>query len=249
MTSIDELRRFYRCEGDHALTLFDIWEGGAANGDSVTPSTYSAPYRRWMIEFLSRLLSAAERPALLSIGCGNASVESEIARAGYDVLAVDVLDAAVEIARRKGLAAMTADVRTWMPEPNRWGLVYADCLLAHLYDPDVGLAPVLKHLHDWLVPGGGALVISNDGVPEGADARLAPGVPAYWLSADYLLQQCRAAGFDEVATTTFTYTRPLSGPRDRVIVTARVAASPQADQHEAPRDRHEAQLGSSMPSA
>lgn len=223
MTDIDQLRKFYRCGADADLSLFDIWEGGAANGDSVTPSTYSVPYREWMVRFLCDVLAGARPPSMLSIGCGNAFVEAEVARAGYEVLATDVLPEAVEIARRKGLEARIADVRSWVPDHGRWGVVYADGLLGHLYDPDDGLAPALKHLHGWLAPGPGVLVVSNDGTRDGASAQPAPGVPVHWLSAGYLAAQCWEAGFDEVSTTTYTYTRPLSGPRDRVIVTARVA--------------------------
>jgi SAM-dependent methyltransferase len=224
MTNLDELRKFYRCDND--LSLFDVWEDGGANGDSITPSTYSASYRQWMIDFLCQQLGRSERPTMLSIGCGNASVESEVARAGYEVFAIDVLDRAIEIARRKGLRAQIADVRTWTPEPGKWGLVYADGLLGHLYEPMEGLVPILKHLHSWLEPGPGTLVISNDTPREGRDAQLAPGVPVHWLSAPYLLEQSRQAGFVDVSYTTYTYTRPLSGPRDRVIMTARIAPAP-----------------------
>jgi SAM-dependent methyltransferase len=247
VTSVEQLWKFYLCDED--LSLFDIWEGGAANGDSVTPSTYSAPYRAWMIDFLTGLLDRTNPPTLLSVGCGNASVEAEVARAGYDVLAVDLLERAVQIARRKGLTAEVADIRSWSPEEGRWGVVYADGLMAHLYDPDDSLVPILKHLHGWLAqsgsgrgattsdwagirgqsersepasraPGPGVLVISNDGTQQGQDAQQAPGIPAHWLSAGYLVEQCREAGFGDVSYTTFTYTRPLSGPRDRVVVTA-----------------------------
>jgi len=222
MTSIEQLRTFYLCDRDSELSLFDIWEGGAANGDSVTPSTYSVPYRRWMTRYLCDVLAGAQPPTLLSLGCGNAFVEKEVARAGYEVLCVDVLEEAVGIARRKGLAAQTADVTTWVPETGRWGVVYADGLLAHLYDEDSGVRSFLKHLHGWLVPGPGILVISNDGTRDGREAQPAPGIPAHWLSADYLTAQCREAGFDAVTATGYTYTRPLSGPRERVIVTATV---------------------------
>jgi SAM-dependent methyltransferase len=222
MTTTEELRAFYLCDGSQELSLFDIWEGGAANGDSVTPSTYSRPYRRWMISFLCDLLARAEIPTLLSVGCGNASVEAGVARAGYDVLCVDVLDEAVGIARRKGLDAVVADVRTWTPEPGRWGVVYADGVLGHLYHPQDGLRPVLKHLHGWLAPGPGLLVVSNDGAREGREVQSAPGVPFYWLSAGYLAESAEAAGFSDVTSTVYTYTRPLSGPRDRVVLTAGV---------------------------
>ncbi len=222
MTSVDQLRRFYLC--DEELSLFDIWEGGAANGDSVTPSTYSAQYRQWMIEFLLGVLAEAEPPTLLSVGCGNASVESEVARAGHDVLAIDVLDRAVEIARRKGLRAELADIRSWAPEPGRWGVVYADGLLGHVYDPDDGLVPIFKHMYGWLAPGPGILVVSNDSTRDGRDTQPAPGVPVHWLSAGYLVEQSRQAGFADVSYTTYTYTRPLSGPRQRIVLTARFNA-------------------------
>jgi SAM-dependent methyltransferase len=223
MTNIDQLRTFYLCDGGQELSLFDIWEGGAANGDSVTPSTYSVKYRQWMVKFLCDVLARTKPPTLLSVGCGNAFVEADVARAGYDVLCVDVLEEAVDIARRKGLNARHADVSTWVPEVGRWGVVYADGLLAHLYDQEDGLRPILKHLHGWIAPGTGILVISNDSARDGLDAQPAPGVPAHWLSADYLTAQCREAGFDDVQSTIYTYNRPLSGPRDRAIITARVA--------------------------
>lgn len=222
MTTIDELRKFYLCDGNRGLSLFDIWEGGAANGDSVTPSTYSSPYRRWMISFLCEQLAAAAVPTLLSVGCGNASVEAGVSRAGYDVLCVDVLDEAVEIARRKGLEACVADVRSWAPEPGRWGVVYADGLLGHLYDPQDGLRPVLKHLHGWLAPGPGVLVVSNDAARDGREVQSAPGIPFFWLSPGYLAESATEVGFNDVTTATYTYTRPLSGLRERTVLTARV---------------------------
>jgi len=46
-------------------------------------------------------------------------------------------------------------------------------------------------------------------------------VPGFhWFSADYLVRQLRAAGFTEVYTTHYAYDRPLSGPRDRLVVVA-----------------------------
>lgn len=222
MTSMSELRRFYRCDGEHEQTLFDIWEAGGANGDSVTPSTYSAAYRRWMVTLLRALLEDAAISSLLSVGSGNASVEAEVARAGFPVLCVDALEPAVALARSKGLEALVADVRSWSPEVGRWGIVYADGLLGHLYDPYDGLAAVLKHLREWLAPGPGRLVVSNDSVGSGRDVEAAPGVPVYWLSAGYLTEQAQAAGFSDVRCSTYTYDRPLSGPRERVIMIAHV---------------------------
>lgn len=220
MTDLQHLRDFY-VRSD--TTLFDVWERGEAYGDSVTPSAYSPEYRRWMCGILTNLL--AERPGgMISIGCGNAMVEALVARTGVPVLAVDALDEAVSLARAKGLDAVRADVRTWSPPPGEWTLVYADGLFGHLYEPGVGLRPVLTRVREWLVPTEGLLVISHDHTNDGSDAQPAPGVPGCsWLSAEYLRKQAAAAGFVEVSCAMFGYQRPLSGPRNRVVLTARAA--------------------------
>jgi hypothetical protein len=42
-----------------------------------------------------------------------------------------------------------------------------------------------------------------------------------WFSGPYLKAQAETAGFTDVWSTRFTYQRPISGPCERVIVTAR----------------------------
>ena len=53
-------------------------------------------------------------------------------------------------------------------------------------------------------------------------ARPATAVPGfYWLSAGYIGERLRFAGFEICETEEFVYERPLSGPRRRAVVTAR----------------------------
>ncbi len=223
MIDVKQLRQFYLDSTGDGESLFDIWERGDARGDSVTPSTYSVEYRKWMTEQLRGHLDERQG-GMISIGCGNAVIESDLVRAGYTVLAVDVFPQAVELARGKGVGAVCADVRRWNPPPGQpWSTVYADGLMGHLYEPGEGLLPILCHVRDWLAPQGGVLVISNDRPPELPDVEPAPGVPGfYWLSEEFLRKQAAAAGFHEVSCTTFVYRRPLSGERTRAVLTVRV---------------------------
>lgn len=221
MADVEQLRRFYLGTTNHGESLFDTWERGDARGDSVTPSTYSAEYRRWMCDLLLGQLMA-QPGGMISVGSGNAVIETEIVRAGHRVLAVDAIPEAVELARRKGVEAVLADVHHWSPPAGRWSVVYADGVMGHLYAPETELLPVLTQLRAWLKPHRGTLVISNDRPRGLAAVQPAPGVPGfYWLSEEFLRKQAEAAGFDELAAVTFSYRRPLSGVRERAVLTAR----------------------------
>lgn len=220
MVNLEQLRTFYLGTTSNGETLFDTWERGDARGDSVTPSTYSAEYRQWISALLREHLDARSG-GMIGLGCGNAVVESEICRAGHRVLAVDVIPEAVELARRKGIETVLADIRDWSPPAGRWTVVYADGVMGHLYSPDVGLMPVLTRIRSWLAPHRGVLVISNDRPHGLASVQPAPGVPGfYWLSEAFLRKQADAAGFDELSSDTFRYHRPLSGLRERAVLMA-----------------------------
>jgi SAM-dependent methyltransferase len=223
---IASLRAFYLDKINGKQTIFHIWDDGGAFGDSVTPSTYSGPYRVWMRDLLRKFLDESVdeggSPALLSVGCGNAVIEAELVATGYRVLAVDALQEAVSLAKEKGVEAICADVLAWTPPRTDWSVVYADGLLGHLYDPAEGVQHVLSRLRSWMPRSNGVLVISNDGPRTNTDVESHPDVPGFaWMSGSYLHAQAEAAGFRDVWTTWFSYERPLSGSRDRVVVTAR----------------------------
>lgn len=221
---LNALRQFYLSSRPGEPTLFDVWEGGGARGDSVTPSTYSDAYRTWMHDKLVSAIKENRTDRLLSIGSGNAAVESEVARSGSRVLAVDAIEEAVALARSKGIEAHCADVTTWRPQGS-WPVVYADGLLGHLYQPETGRIPLLPWVREWLsdTETRGTLIVSNDSPRDGSHVQPAPGVPGFhWLSGEYMREQALAAGFLDVSVEIFHYDRPQSGDRSRAVVTAHI---------------------------
>jgi len=140
------------------------------------------------------------------------------------VLAVDAMEEAVVLARSKGVEAICADIHQWAPD-EVWPVVYMDGLLGHLYEPDRGLQPVLERVRSWLSSAGprAALVASNDTPRDGGQTQPAPGVDGFsWLSAAYMRNQAREAGFEDAVAEEFRYERPLSGERVRGIVIGHV---------------------------
>ena len=224
MSGIEALRAFYLEDATGAESRFHIWDRGEAVGDSVTPSTYSRPYQLWMNDLLRKFLDDGDGPALLSVGCGNAVIEAELVASGYKVLGVDALAEAIKLAKAKGVDAVCADVLSWRPpESTQWNVIYADGILGHIFDQTMGgVRHVLARFRSWLPDGKGVLVMSNDEPRIEAHVQAHSEVPGFsWLSGPFLHTQAEAAGFQEVWTTWFTYERPVSGPRERVVVTAR----------------------------
>ena len=220
---VKSVQDFYLRRDPAGGTVFDIWERGEAVGDSITPSTFDAGYRAWMRFLLHSQLGAPGDHALISVGCGNAMIESDLVRLGHGVTAVDVLPEAVVLAEAKGVPAVCADVMTWTPPGPGPLIVYADGLLGHLYSTADRTVPVIGVIRRWLAGRpGSALVISNDESRQGLPVEPASGVPGFhWYSGDYLREQCVRAGFTDVEFTRYTYLRPLSGPRHRVVMIAR----------------------------
>jgi SAM-dependent methyltransferase len=226
----DDLIKFYISGDPGKPNIFQVWEHGGSRGDSVTPSTYSSEYQDWMC---GKLVAELERNGggLLSLGCGNAAVEARVARRGFRVVALDAMDEAVALARRKGLEAFCADIYQWEPD-DPWSVVYIDGVLGHLYDPEVGLVPVMERIRSWLGPrvdsasGVATIIASNDAPNNGAETQKAPGVNGfYWLSAEYLRDQALKAGFAEAVVEDFKYKRPVSGERVRAIMSGYVGRS------------------------
>jgi SAM-dependent methyltransferase len=220
---IRDLVDFYLRPAGQKSNIFEVWEDGGAFGDSITPSTYSITYRDWMMKKLLSELQKCSPGSLLSLGCGNAIIESQVARAGYPVLGVDAMQEAVDLAQAKGVKALRVDVTEWDPE-EPWSVVYMDGLLGHLYQPETGLWQILSRVHSWLSSlDFASIVASNDAPLNGTLAQPAPGVNGFhWLSAEYLRDQAREAGFVDVSVDKFLYKRPLSGERMRSIVVAHV---------------------------
>lgn len=212
-------RDYYLQDNGDEPSIYHIWENGGGRGDVTTPAQSSPPYRRWMSDLLRGLLSKSPDPGLLSLGCGNGMIEAGITAEGFRVLGVDALDEAVELARARGVDAVSADVFTFTPPPGPWTVVYADGILGHLYDRETGVRNALERFRSW-VPEGGTLVISNDPPRTDTEVQEHPDLPYFFLSQAYLHREVADRGFRDVTSTVFTYEKPLSGPRDRIVVTA-----------------------------
>jgi SAM-dependent methyltransferase len=165
MTDMEALHATYIKNAKGAPSKFHVWEYGGAVGDSVTPSTYNSGYRVWLRNLLRKLMdeSGTDVPALLSLGCGNATVEAGLVAAGYRVLGLDTLPEAVELAKSKSVHTVCADFFDWTPPPEQWVVVLADGFLEHVFDRTEGLRPALERIYSWMPPRKGTLVISNDG--------------------------------------------------------------------------------------
>lgn len=217
---IRAFRDYYLHDNDGEPSIYHIWEDGKGRGDVTTPATSSPEYRRWMGDILRRFLISGSDPGLLSLGCGNAMIEAEIAADGFRVLGVDALEQAVELAMAKGVDAVCADVLNWSPPPGPWTVLYADGILGHLYDPSTGVRNVLERFQSWL-PEDGTIVISNDPPRTDVEVQEHRDLPYFFLSQSYMRRQVEECGFHDITSSVFTYQKPLSGPRDRIVVTAR----------------------------
>lgn len=202
-------------------SIYHIWEQGGGRGNVTTPATSSQSYRQSITDLLRGLLADSTDPRLLSIGCGNGMVEAAIAADGVRVLAVDAMEPAVELARAKGLDAVCADALNWNPPPEPWTAIYADGSLGHLYDAGTGLQVTLRRFKSWL-PEDGLVVVSND-PPWAGDAEVEkhPDLAYWFLSEPYMRSQVSECGFRDVTSTVFTFDKPLSGERQRIVVTGR----------------------------
>lgn len=219
---VQAVRAFYLHDNGDKPSIYHIWESGDGRGDVTTPAQSSPPYRQWMGDLLRGFLAESPDPGLLSLGCGNAMIEAGIAADGFRVFGVDAMEHAVELATARGVNAVCADVFSWTPPPGPWTVFYADGILGHLYDATVGIRNALKRFQSWMAEGD-VLVISNDPPRTQAELQENPNMlPGYfWFSQSYLHRHVEECGFRDVTSTLFTYEKPLSGPRDRVIVTAR----------------------------
>lgn len=222
MQNMQTVSDYYLIEREQHRNIYQIWETGRAFKDSVTPSTSCEDYRSWIVERIQEQLSFDTSKKIISIGCGNAFVEQDLNKRGYDVLGIDVNESAVELAQRKGVPAIVADIYEWSPGSNNVDLIYCDGVLGHLYFEDTRCQNALARLKSWLTPGEGILFISNDASKDGRNVAEAPGVKGFYhFSEEFVVSELTHTGFEIVDTTNYVYERPLSGARQRLVVVAR----------------------------
>lgn len=223
---LERVRSYYCTQReleDSNSTIYQIWEGGGAFNDSVTPSTYSPEYRSHI--GLKLLDLSDEDTHVLSIGCGNGFVEADLVQGKRVVQAIDCNEEAVSLAIGKGVDAKIADFFELQPaDVAKFDVVYADGLIGHHFDAKHELTPVLKKLKSLSLKPGTYLLFSNDS-PRDAHSDFAAHekVEDFWFIArDYLRECLIAEDFEVVESYYFPYVRPISGVRNRTICIARV---------------------------
>ena len=213
---------YYSQPREEGKNIYTIWKEGKAYKDSITPAIFDRNYREFMTTKIESLVNYKVTSNILSIGSGNAFVESDLHQKGYQVMANDVNEDAIEIARKKGLSVILADINQWEPEQKNFDLIFCDGVVGHLYKPEVSLTKLFSRLRDWLVSKQGVLLISNDAAVINAPVHPHPRVKGfYWFSADYLRSELLKAGFEVVENESFIYHRPLTGEKERLILEAR----------------------------
>lgn len=173
-------------------SLFALWERGES-GQMPAPLSVRQPrYRRLIIELMKR-----HHPSLhatvLSIGAGNGFTEADLVSAGFDVVATDSSEVALEFCRQKGVKTVRYEFPNHPPTAlNQFDVIYCDGLLGHLWQPERG------YIHCWtrfaeFAKFRSLLILSNDladtdngptlrvtGAPKASFFR----PPAGWLAQD-----------------------------------------------------------------
>lgn len=141
-----------RGERGPALKPRDFYEGRQQRYPSIGNSHRLAK----VASLACKYASGAHR--ILDIGCGDGTFAAEIKQAVGDgeVYGIDISDADVALARKRGVDARVADVDSGrLPfEAATFDLVYAGEVIEHLYDPDHLLDEVAR----LLTPGGVAIL-------------------------------------------------------------------------------------------
>jgi SAM-dependent methyltransferase len=126
-----------------------------------------------------RAIAQLAPTAVLEVGCGLGELSERIAcELAADVVAIDLSERMVELARARGVDARVADAQALPFEDSLFDCVVAAWMLYHLPDVDAGLAEIARVLR----PGGHLVAVTN-GEEHLAEARAAGGVDMRGQSA------------------------------------------------------------------
>lgn len=119
-----------------------------------------------------RIVAARDPVDVLEVGCGPGELSERIARElGAHVVAVDLSERMVELARGRGVDARLGDVQALPFHDASFDCVVAAWMLYHVGDVDLGLAEIARVLRP-----GGVLVAVTNGEEHLAEARAVGGV-------------------------------------------------------------------------
>ncbi len=193
---------------------------------------YSAQDLVWSVEpnrFVEAETASTPAGRALDVAAGEGRNSIWLAGQGWRVTAVDFSQVGLEkgrrLAEKAGVAEriewVTADLRTWNPEPGAYDLV----MVAYLQLPEDSLRPVLEHMATGLAPGAKMLVVGHD------RANLEAGVggpqdPAVLHTPDGLRSILAGAGLDHIRSATVERPTPAGTALDTLATAVRPEGSP-----------------------
>jgi SAM-dependent methyltransferase len=105
-----------------------------------------------------RIIAELDPATVLEVGCGPGELSERLARElGADVVAIDLSERMVELARGRGVEASVADVQSLPFADASFDCVVAAWMLYHVADVDLGLAEIARVLR----PGGQLVAVTN----------------------------------------------------------------------------------------
>lgn len=197
---------------------FQLWEEGKNIGASVTPSTFDKEYLKEIVSTIVEIIKPITKPKILSLGCGNAFIEAELLKLGYDILATDVSKQALEFANKKGLKTKYFDAIEPVPLEDKFDLIMSDGVIGHLADKNSSISSFLNNSKN-ILNIGGVIFIANDTPTKRLSVQKHDGFShIYWFSASYFKKQLKDSGFKSIKSKYLEYFRPNYGQRKRVLV-------------------------------
>jgi len=210
---------FVRAGDEQKRNLYEIWEKGDSDGDSVTPSISCQKYRHHLISVMKNMGISGSN--LLSVGCGNGFVERRIQKYCSSLIGIDCNTAAVEIATQAGLDARICSLYE-SEKMEFWkniDFLYLDGVLGHLFSVEDHLDYFFSFIKHTSFQRPLRILISNDAADDSSGFSSHQSVPDFWyIGKDFLADSASKAGFNVIVSEYFSYERPVSGTRNRTIV-------------------------------
>jgi SAM-dependent methyltransferase len=216
----------------YALSVYERWERDPDCDPPAPLAVRDATYRG----LIRRVLEPHRRDgsSLLSVGAGTGRMEADLADRGWRVLASDTSDAALQICGEKGLATarfcLTRDELS-----DRFGVIYCDGVLGHVWDPRRKCEDAWRALAALGCPDA-CYLLSNDLADDDSgpclSVRGAPDARFYRPPGGWFAAEAVSTGrFKPLTSTVYTYRR-RSTPRRREIITMSLV-----DERVEPQDR------------